>query len=137
VFPGRASSEAGVRPAPEYPGPGPAISNLAPLTAPAAEGQVELVAGRVSNLPPPNPDFTGRRDLLDQLDRQLATSGRAAVVAAHGLGGVGKTQLVLAYAHEHPEDYTLVWWIPAETDLGTTSALAALAPLLGVRVEAD
>ena len=84
-----------------------------------------------------NPDFTGRRDLLDQLDRQLATSGRAAVVAAHGLGGVGKTQLVLAYAHEHFEDYMLVWWIPAETDLGTTSALAALAPLLGVRVEAD
>ena len=91
----------------------------------------------MNNLPPPNPDFTGRHDLLDQLDRQLATSGRAAVVAAHGLGGVGKTQLVLAYAHAHAEAHPLVWWIPAETNLGTTSALAALAPLPRVPVEAD
>jgi Protein-L-isoaspartate(D-aspartate) O-methyltransferase (PCMT) len=52
----------------------------------------------VANLPPRNPTFTGRVDLLDLLHQRLHPGQPAALVKAqalHGLGGVGKTQLAL------------------------------------------
>jgi hypothetical protein len=55
-------------------------------------------------LPPRNLVFTGRQELLERLHASLRPGGAAAVVQAHalhGLGGVGKTQLALEYAHRH------------------------------------
>jgi tetratricopeptide (TPR) repeat protein len=113
AFPGVAAS-AVMAVQPPFPGPGPSISNLAPR----------------------NRNFTGRADLLDRLSEELA-GGVAAVVAAYGLGGVGKTQLVLEYAHRHLGDYELVWWVPAETRLLTTASLAELAVQLGLPARAE
>ena len=86
----------------------------------------------VSNLPPRNPNFTGRDELLSILRHTINTDRATAVVAAHGLGGVGKSQLALEYAHRHQADYDLIWWIPAETPLLLAASLATLAPRLGV-----
>ena len=36
------------------------------------------------------------------------------VQTLYGLGGVGKTQLALEYAHRFAADYDLIWWIDAE-----------------------
>ncbi|MFF7845932.1 tetratricopeptide repeat protein [Streptomyces ossamyceticus] len=47
--------------------------------------------------------------------------------AIHGLGGIGKTTLALHYAHTYRRDYTLVWWITAETTEQIVTGLAALA----------
>jgi len=56
-----------------------------------------------------NPNFTGRAELLDALDKALDSEQTAALTQAiHGLGGVGKTQLAVEYAHRHVADYTLV-----------------------------
>src|SRR4051812_30911430 len=47
-------------------------------------------------VPPRNPDFTGRFDLLSELHETLNTAGKPIAVtqaAIHGLGGVGKTSL--------------------------------------------
>ena len=95
------------------------------------------------NLPPRNPAFTGRDDLLRRLRAQLAHSGRkggpVAVVAQalYGLGGVGKTQLALEYAHRFAADYDLAWWIPSENSLMIPAALARLAPKLDIAASAD
>jgi TIR domain len=46
-----------------------------------------------------NPDFVGRQELLAELRRRLTGGDRALVQAVHGMGGVGKTQLAIEYAH--------------------------------------
>jgi tetratricopeptide (TPR) repeat protein len=91
----------------------------------------------VANLPPRNPAFTGRVELLDQLHASLRPGQTAAVVqvraqAVHGLGGVGKTQLALKYAHRHQGDYDLLWWVTADPAAAIPGQLVALARRLGV-----
>ena len=91
---------------------------------------------RVWNVPARNADFTGRGAVLDRLRGGLAGGGAAVVLAQalYGLGGVGKTQTVLEYAHRFQSDYDLVWWIPAERSQEISLALAGLAARLGVQV---
>jgi tetratricopeptide (TPR) repeat protein len=90
---------------------------------------------RVFGVPPRNPHFTGRSGQLAALRRHLAEARTGAVVQAstvQGLGGVGKTQLALEYAHRYAADYELVWWIPAEQPATIPGRLAALARRLGL-----
>jgi tetratricopeptide (TPR) repeat protein len=89
----------------------------------------------IFGVPARNPHFTGRGDLLLTVRRQLAEHGDSAMVqaeAVHGLGGVGKTQLVIEYAHRYASDYDLVWWIPAEQPATISERLAVLARRLGL-----
>jgi hypothetical protein len=88
---------------------------------------------QIWNVPNRNADFTGRGAILERLHDELAGDGKAVVLARalYGLGGVGKTQLALEYAHRYQANYDLVWWIPAEQSQGITLALAALAERLG------
>ena len=101
-------------------------------------GHLHRVARReplVANLPPRNLVFTGRQDLLDQLQASLSPGQATAVVqpqAVHGLGGVGKTQLALEYAHRHRGDFDLIWWITAEQPAVIPGQLVALARRLGI-----
>jgi tetratricopeptide (TPR) repeat protein len=91
----------------------------------------------VANLPPRNPNFTGRAHLLDHLHQRLHTGQPAAVVQVqaqtlHGLGGVGKTQLALEYAYRRAHDYDLIWWVTAEPAAAIPGQLVALARRLGL-----
>jgi hypothetical protein len=82
-------------------------------------------------VPPQNPYFTGREQLLVQL-RETVTTGRAVVLphTLRGMPGVGKTQLAVEYAYRHRADYDVVWWIPADQPNLVQSSLAALSPHL-------
>jgi tetratricopeptide (TPR) repeat protein len=94
----------------------------------------------ITNLPAPNPNFTGRDELLEVLGEELRRRTDVAVTQAraiHGLGGVGKSQLVLEYSHRHAAEYELIWWIPADRPTTALAALAALARQLGIQEMAD
>jgi TIR domain len=120
-------------------------SGARPTTAPfpgAARGAKRFPGQgpEVTNLPARNQNFSGRGELLEDLHASLQAGSLAAVVprgALHGLGGVGKTQLALEFAHRYCSDYDIAWWVPAEQPTSATATLAALAPRLGVDERPD
>lgn len=59
------------------------------------------------------------------------------VIAIYGTGGVGKTQLALHYANTSLKLYDVVLWIPAETQVKVTQALAEFAVKLGLSNTGD
>ncbi|WP_157437377.1 FxSxx-COOH system tetratricopeptide repeat protein [Actinoplanes subtropicus] len=87
-----------------------------------------------SGVPIRNRNFTGRVALLDRLAEALRTSSTTSVLpqTLQGLGGVGKTQLVIEFVYRHLDQYDLVWWIPAEQTATVLNSLAQLADRLGL-----
>jgi DNA-binding SARP family transcriptional activator len=81
----------------------------------------------VWNVGPRNPGFVGRDSTLTHLRERLQSGGTAVVQALHGVGGVGKTQVAIEYAHRHAEDYDVVWWVSAEETGLIGEQYAALA----------
>nr|VFK53602.1 MAG: Tetratricopeptide (TPR) repeat [Candidatus Kentron sp. TUN]VFK55146.1 MAG: Tetratricopeptide (TPR) repeat [Candidatus Kentron sp. TUN] len=81
------------------------------------------------NLPPRNPHFTGRAELLSALRRELEDKGMAEL---QGMGGIGKTQTALKYAHGHAHAYGFIGWLRAEDPEDLAEAFAGLAGLLAL-----
>ena len=112
-FPGGPSSVSGGGSSPRFPGSGP----------------------KITNLPARNPNFTGREDLLEKLRQNLLAGSSTSIVQAeaiHGLGGVGKTQLAIEYAHRYSASYDLIWWVAAEHPTAAVASLTTLGTRLGL-----
>jgi DNA-binding SARP family transcriptional activator len=86
----------------------------------------------VWNVGPRNPGFVGRDATLTHLRERLRSGGTAVVQALHGMGGVGKTQVMIEYAHRYAAGYDVVWWVNAEETGLIGEQYAALAVELGL-----
>lgn len=75
--------------------------------------------------------FTGREELLERLLQQVDSSGGSTQVIT-GLGGVGKSQLAVEFAHRNRSRFSIVWWVRASDEEQMVRDLAALAPRIGV-----
>jgi len=120
----------------------------------SAHGRSNLVAGDVYNYgvlfgPNQEPDeikafglclgsaplidadnFVGRAAELDQMKRILRPDGTATEqqrLVLGGMGGVGKTQLAIAYARLYQARYTSVFWLDATTELNLKQSFRSIA----------
>ncbi|USP73005.1 hypothetical protein yc1106_00279 [Curvularia clavata] len=55
--------------------------------------------------------FVGRSEELDTIHRELQHDRCRKTAVMHGLGGMGKTQLALAYAQRYKDEYSAVFWV--------------------------
>ena len=90
-------------------------------------------ASAAHRMPTLRPGFVGRVPELRAMRRALA-EGTEVAVSAEGVGGIGKTEIAVAYAHAFAWDYPGGrWFIPAEGATNLAPLLAnALAEGLGV-----
>ncbi|HVS41319.1 MAG TPA: FxSxx-COOH system tetratricopeptide repeat protein [Candidatus Dormibacteraeota bacterium] len=113
-------------------------STRPPFPSGRPQGAPPTFPGPVFRVPPRNPIFTGREQLLTNLEAALASGIHTALVQAiTGLGGAGKTQVAIEYAHRHRHRYRVIWWLRAETPETLLEDLAALAIPLGLAVPTD
>jgi hypothetical protein len=84
-----------------------------------------------NNLPvAENRQFFGRRDMLKKIDDHLRPADTAkplSSIALYGLGGIGKTQIALAYAYSKLEELDAVLWIAAQDKLSIRQSFSRVA----------
>ncbi|MFF8945989.1 FxSxx-COOH system tetratricopeptide repeat protein [Streptomyces sp. NPDC014864] len=117
--------------------PFPGAAAVAPASGEEAPGtRPRLPSGTgvpgVWNVPARNPHFTGREAMMTRVREGLLGGRQAVVQALHGLGGIGKTQLALEYAHRFASQYDIVWWIDAEQADQIPIHYTELATRLGI-----
>ncbi|KAI0104454.1 hypothetical protein F4814DRAFT_430828 [Daldinia grandis] len=74
--------------------------------------------------------FYGRQDILRRVEdylRPADTSTRLSSMALYGLGGIGKTQIALAYAYRKLNDLDAVFWISAENTYTIQQSFSRIA----------
>lgn len=85
---------------------------------------------------PTNDFFTGRSEMLRRLETLLEATGNGGAiqpVVMSGLGGIGKTQVALAYAHQHYGNrYKAVFWVNAAEQATIEASYRDIARKLGV-----
>jgi tetratricopeptide (TPR) repeat protein len=120
--------------------PGTPASNPTHGAHSASSTQFPRRPPRLWSVPRRNPFFVGRNSLLDQIHRLLHPAGdgdrdrAVGLVPLQGMGGVGKTQLAVEYAHRYGHEYQLVWWLDADNRVLNESGLTDLAGALGLPV---
>jgi hypothetical protein len=112
---------------------GPLLGRPPIFTLEHGDSPAEDVPPVWGSVPPRNPNFTGRRELLRELGERVM-SGTTAVLpsALHGMGGIGKTQMAVEYIYSHLREYDVVWWIPATEAAQIRVALTELAQALNL-----
>lgn len=75
-----------------------------------------------------NKDFHGRESVLAELEKQLLTGKKVAVVS--GIGGLGKSEVALEFAHRQQMNFDATFWIPANDIAKMRQSFGRIPPQL-------
>src|SRR5438045_3901236 len=71
--------------------------------------------------------FVAREEELAEIHRTLSGDGGRRTVILHGLGGIGKTQLTIAYAKRHKNNYSAIFWLNIKDEDSLRQSFAKVA----------
>ncbi|OBT85618.1 hypothetical protein VE02_05176 [Pseudogymnoascus sp. 03VT05] len=71
--------------------------------------------------------FVAREAELVEIHRELGGDGSRQTVVLHGLGGIGKTQLSVAYAKRHKDSYSAIFWLNIKDEDSLKQSFAKIA----------
>ncbi|RDW69390.1 hypothetical protein BP6252_08410 [Coleophoma cylindrospora] len=72
-------------------------------------------------------NFVARETELVEMHRHLCGDGSRRTVILHGLGGIGKTQLTIAYAKRHKDNYSAIFWLNIKDEDSLKQSFAKVA----------
>ncbi|KAI0855788.1 hypothetical protein F4860DRAFT_448425 [Xylaria cubensis] len=71
--------------------------------------------------------FVARENELAEIHEELRSDGSRRVVVLHGLGGIGKTQLAIAYTKRHKDHYSAIFWINISDENSLSKSFTRIA----------
>ena len=71
--------------------------------------------------------FVAREEELKEIQKSLGSDGSRRIVVIHGLGGIGKTQLAVAYAKRYRDKYSAVFWLNIKDEDSLKQSFASVA----------
>ena len=71
--------------------------------------------------------FLARQEELDAMHQILSDGSGRQAVTLHGLGGIGKTQLAIAYAKAHRNDYSAILWLNIKDEISVKQSYSRIA----------
>jgi hypothetical protein len=71
--------------------------------------------------------FVARENELAEVHQALSIDDPRRMVVLHGLGGIGKTQLAVAYARRHRGSYTAIFWLNCKDGDSLKQSFAKIA----------
>ena len=71
--------------------------------------------------------FVARQDELSEIHKILNGDDSRRTAVLHGLGGIGKTQLAVAYAKFHKADYSAIFWLNSKNEDSLRQSFARAA----------
>ena len=103
------------------------------IPAPAARASINLPCHIIRPYQK-NPAFFGRTEILNEIRAALNTEkdGEQAKFALCGMGGMGKTQIALAYAFESLPLFPVVLWAHSDTRAKLAQSFAEFAFEMGL-----
>ncbi|EHK23902.1 uncharacterized protein TRIVIDRAFT_221152 [Trichoderma virens Gv29-8] len=84
-------------------------------------------------LPPQNTKFVGRERILQKIERwfrKRREPDETNILALYGMGGNGKSQIALEYAHRYRKQYGIILWISSETERSANQSIREAAARL-------
>lgn len=71
--------------------------------------------------------FVARQAELSTVRKTLSESTGRQAITLHGLGGIGKTQLAIAYTKAHRDDYSAIFWVNIKDEVSVKQSYLRIA----------